>query len=591
MSGDPSDLILKLAERQVSIYRGQPAELMSHYNHECSVVESYRGRQLLELLQNADDAFDPRKRPSQLLFQLTPDCLIAANSGQPFTYEGIESLVISDASPKQLHRTRCIGNKGLGFRSVLSWSSAPLVLSGNWSIAFSADHARAQVEALAQKDAGVGAKVQKWRAARTDLPAPVMRFPFVPSEDDPRLVAARRLAAKGFDTVVVLPLLPTPSLERVRGEVLAQFADIAGETLLFCYHLEELRIEASEGSFLAEWQLTRSEDGGREKVLVARQGVSPRGWTIHRRQGELPASLVDAPSRDATGWETAVAVPEDDVDPSQAKLCVFFPTDEVLPMRMLAHATLETNDSRKRLNDHQANRFVLTQLAELMAEIAEGEARSNPARGLRPMAGCESCDPELTKLGFREAVLAACRQRRLFPRLDRQMVSASEVRIAGHPVWAEIATPIRFPELLWVPAEAISQELLAAVNLERYTERELAERIQGHARKLSAQESGELLGRLLAANQVPKGRSQRTGTVELKGNELAAARVRGTRYYLYRVYCDPADETHRELAVLGHPLNSPQATIVETATFRLDEGSGASWYAVEMRADNASPEA
>jgi hypothetical protein len=87
-----------------------------------------------------------------------------------------------------------------------------------------------------------------------------------------------------------------------------------------------------------------------------------------------------------------------------------------------------------------------------------------------------------------------------------------------------------------------------------------------------------------------KGRSQRTGAVELRGNELASARLRGPRYYLYRVYCDPADEMHRELAVMGDPLNSPKTTIVETAAFRLDEGSGAIWYAVEMRADGTSPE-
>ena len=213
-----NEQIHQLAARQKSIYCLQPADLKSHYNHERSVVDSYRGRQLLELLQNADDAFDPTKRPTKLLFRLFSDCLVAANSGRPFAYEGIESLVVTDASPKQLHRTRCIGNKGLGFRSVLSWSLSPLVHSGVWSVAFSAEAARRNVEVLAKANENIGAVVQQWRAVRADLPAPIMRFPFVPLPDDVHLKLAREIMAEGFDTVIVLPFQEGEAGQRVRAD-------------------------------------------------------------------------------------------------------------------------------------------------------------------------------------------------------------------------------------------------------------------------------------------------------------------------------------------------------------------------------------
>lgn len=125
-----------LVANQSSIYRLQPKELVSHFKREESVVNSYRGRQVLELLQNADDAGNDYIGQSRVLLQLGADFLAVANTGEPFSRAGFESLSINDYSPKQLERTRYIGNKGLGFGSVLSWSSSPLVLSGGNAMAF-----------------------------------------------------------------------------------------------------------------------------------------------------------------------------------------------------------------------------------------------------------------------------------------------------------------------------------------------------------------------------------------------------------------------------------------------------------------------
>ena len=48
--------IRELAASQIENYLRQPAELVGHFNREVSALDGYRGRQLLELLQNADDA-------------------------------------------------------------------------------------------------------------------------------------------------------------------------------------------------------------------------------------------------------------------------------------------------------------------------------------------------------------------------------------------------------------------------------------------------------------------------------------------------------------------------------------------------------
>jgi hypothetical protein len=75
-----------------------------------------------------------------------------------------------------------------------------------------------------------------------------------------------------------------------------------------------------------------------------------------------------------------------------------------------------------------------------------------------------------------------------------------------------------------------------------------------------------------------KGRSSRTGEVELTDNEYRAAERLGDRYWLYRVFVDPTQRSRFEIAVLSDPLNS---NAVRTVTrFDLVEGSGATWYSM-----------
>jgi Domain of unknown function (DUF3883) len=77
-----------------------------------------------------------------------------------------------------------------------------------------------------------------------------------------------------------------------------------------------------------------------------------------------------------------------------------------------------------------------------------------------------------------------------------------------------------------------------------------------------------------------KGRNQRTGAVELTENELLGAEKYGSRYFIYRVFCDPTAPASRELAILCDPMNSPAHKIYRTARFHFHDASGATWFAL-----------
>ena len=96
------------------------------------IAEAYRGRCVLELLQNAHDALteslaDDPGRVTFLLETGPSPLLLVANSGHAFERKDFKGLCQLGQSPKDPNKS--VGNKGLGFRSVLEVASAPEIWS------------------------------------------------------------------------------------------------------------------------------------------------------------------------------------------------------------------------------------------------------------------------------------------------------------------------------------------------------------------------------------------------------------------------------------------------------------------------------
>jgi hypothetical protein len=88
-------------------YSEQPSRMVSDYNRERQLVGEYNGRQILEMLQNADD-----EGSDAVLIRLDEEngVLTIANQGHPFTVDCFESLMLANLSSKT--KVTYIGNKG-----------------------------------------------------------------------------------------------------------------------------------------------------------------------------------------------------------------------------------------------------------------------------------------------------------------------------------------------------------------------------------------------------------------------------------------------------------------------------------------------
>jgi hypothetical protein len=212
-------------------------------------VHDYEHRALVELLQNAHDAHDPKDRKGRVAVLLDPDAgshgvLYVANTGRGFTasnFDAITDVARSDKRPEE-----GIGNKGIGFKSVLQLSRRPEIYSsaegsaldgfGGYRFSF-AEHA----DLLAMFGASTAESVTE-DVFHLCLP--------VPLADTPPDVA--RFAAEGYVTVVRLPLKSDEALSEARQQI----TGLVGQppALLFLRRLVELEVaiagEPDEGATL-----------------------------------------------------------------------------------------------------------------------------------------------------------------------------------------------------------------------------------------------------------------------------------------------------------------------------------------------------
>ena len=129
-------LIVDQAQSQVQTFFDELKNDMQNYQTIASlseqIAQAYRGRCILELLQNAHDALakagpdDPRLISFVLSTGPEPALLIA-NSGCPFHTKDFKGICQLGQSPKDPNKS--VGNKRLGFRSVLEVSTCPEIWS------------------------------------------------------------------------------------------------------------------------------------------------------------------------------------------------------------------------------------------------------------------------------------------------------------------------------------------------------------------------------------------------------------------------------------------------------------------------------
>ncbi|WP_304455629.1 sacsin N-terminal ATP-binding-like domain-containing protein [Nocardiopsis sp. YSL2] len=362
----------ELRRRVLAAWADAPARFREDANaEEDFALGGYRDRVVVELAQNAADAARRAGVPGRLRLSLDGFDLTAANTGEPLTPEGVESLATLRASTKRDDHGSA-GRFGVGFSAVSALSDDVTVRSGGAAVCFDAERARAAVAELLSGGTAHADLAEEVR--RRSGHVPMLRLPFPALTDGD---------TAGYDTVVTLRLRDDATVERVR-DLLGR----TGEALVLALPgLAEVQV-AVDGTerVITRQDLSSDDAGGSGADLVTTlrdaDGTRTTLWRVLTRSGSLdPDLLTDRPTeeRGRTDWTLTWAVPVDEGGalatlPADVDRVVHAPTptDTGLDLPAVLIGTFPLGSDRRAVQPGPATDLLLSEAADAYCALLRG---------------------------------------------------------------------------------------------------------------------------------------------------------------------------------------------------------------------------
>ncbi|MGO9621582.1 MAG: sacsin N-terminal ATP-binding-like domain-containing protein [Desulfobaccales bacterium] len=276
-------------------YIAQILNMTGAYHREIERTKEYHGRQLLELLQNADDEAAHAEIPS-VLIKLEDDRLIIANNGNYFSKRGILSLMYSDNSPK-IKLLKKIGYKGLGFRAILNWSHSLWIKSGPVSLEFSKQHAIDFLNDLIDKKPSLKKEIKK---------NSLDKYP-IATLSVPKWKGSHDFNTSEYDTYIVI-YFASPE---IKDDIQSQINELGMEVLIFLNNLKMIKLESPLRNEVIE-KIPLKKRNYQNIRIVNEEGkvTDSKKWRIFSANGKLPDSLRIGESARQYEYDLRIAINE-----------------------------------------------------------------------------------------------------------------------------------------------------------------------------------------------------------------------------------------------------------------------------------------
>lgn len=327
-------------------------EIWSEYQNEQDVAIDYKGRQIFELLQNADDASETANL-RKILIVFDDGILKVSNNGTPFTEDSFDSITYRGMSPKRGQESST-GEKGLGFRSYLTWSTDLTIESGGEKVSFSKEYAECFLKELFEEHPIVEEKYHALQnKSYKDAPEysiAILRIPYVQDNYTG--------CDNGYDTTVSLTLKE----DSAANDVSLQLKEITPQTLVFMKYIDE--IEIREGASIR----ILSKELENDKVVVTEwindEQKEKHCWNINRKKG-----VIKSENGEYRNYELTIAW-DDNLSDTENTLYSYFKTAIRFPFPFLVNGSFQLISNRNLLQDTFYNRELIDYLIELIVETA-----------------------------------------------------------------------------------------------------------------------------------------------------------------------------------------------------------------------------
>lgn len=349
--------ILNARKANINDYK-RISRLFSDFGEENKTIKDYNGRQILELLQNADDESSSEV---EIYLNSSEHLLRVSNVGTPFSKRGYESLLLPNNSPKS-NKKKYIGNKGLGFRSILNWAERIEIISNKCNVQFSREIASKVVEENLSEQLDEIQKEKEERGFKADaFTYPILSLPNV-EEDKSESKWTTEIRIHYF--------------KKYEKDIQDQLNFLSEEVLLFVRNIKEITV--NENGLIRELKSNRKQENNYTKCEIECSSEDMAKKTIYHvysKNEEFPEEYQESnDKKEPLFYEISVAVPyDDDFDFSKKEnfLYSFFRTDIKVPLPCIIHGTFELDSSRNRCVSDEKNDFIWKQIADLLLHVSK----------------------------------------------------------------------------------------------------------------------------------------------------------------------------------------------------------------------------
>lgn len=370
--------------------------MLGDYNREVETVAGYNGRQLLELLQNCDD-----EKADEVLITLDKKAhtISISNNGDPFSKKGYRSLFISNLSSKTSKR-KYIGNKGLGFRSIINWSNAIEIQSNNLSLVYNEENRINTFNSLFSKE------IQEQFIKEEGFKKEIIPIPFLTM---PKLSVIKQ---DKFVTSIIISYK-----KEFLKDILKQVKNITAETLLFLRNLETIRFEGFDEGITnintIKQKVNHNSSGFSPKEKISFNG---NNWLIFEEE-QLFNKNISSNKEEEEFYQIKIAI-EENFQKSVPNLYSFFPTNIRLNQPYILHATFDLDPTRNQIIESYKNKVILEKVVQFTIKVAKyfttNEVSYKPLEILNHKHKADT----LSNLGYYEMLKMGIVTEEIFPCLD-----------------------------------------------------------------------------------------------------------------------------------------------------------------------------
>lgn len=388
------DYIKNSVQTMITQYTENPKRISSDFGKERESIEVYKGRELLELIQNADDELlDNMGKEVRISF--IDNVLTVSNNGSSFSEDGIDSLMYSNMSSKA-QKKDVIGNKGTGFRAILGWADEIRISSGELSIRFSDSYAQSMLSEILRNSKYIKEGV-KYHSATLVFPE------WIDNKTDSTYTTDISIHIQDDINII--------------NDINKQLDDIDGELLLFLNRTEELTVETKDRKVSFKKSCLDSDHILIEKYM---NGIleDKQEWMMNRDDGEF----------EGKHFSIVIAYNLEGLKQKRQVLYSYFPTDVEFPFPVLLHANFNLNSDRNHLTKgNKANRYILGKASKLLIDTARKLTENEMSyAALLVLAPQRQIPKELIDYEFDKVLMEEIRHSKVFPTVNGKYISFDE---------------------------------------------------------------------------------------------------------------------------------------------------------------------